>query len=56
MIICDCWSNRTTVCHTGDLSRCVLIVNNLFQSVRCVATPSNVIDQRMWIGKLGITV
>jgi len=33
----------------------VLIVNNLFQSVRCDATPSNVIDQPMLIGKLGIT-
>jgi len=26
---------------------CVLIVNNLFQTVKCVATPSNVIDQPM---------
>jgi len=43
---------------TGDLRRfdCVLIVNNLFQSVRCVATPSNVIDQPILIGKLGITI
>jgi len=32
-----------------------LIVNKLFQSVRCVATQSNVIDQPMLIGKLGIT-
>jgi len=34
----------------------VLFVNNLFQSARCVATPSNVIDQPMLIGKLGITI
>jgi len=33
---------------------CILIVNNLFQSVRCVATPSNVRDQPKLIGKLGI--
>jgi len=34
----------------------VLIVNNLFPSVKCVATPSNVNDQPMLIGKLGITI
>jgi len=34
----------------------VLIVNKLFQSVRCVAAQSNVIDQPMLIGKLDITV
>jgi len=33
----------------------VLIVNKLFQSVRYVAAQSNVIDQPMLIGKLGIT-
>jgi len=34
----------------------VFIVNNLFQSVRCVASPSDVIDQPMLMGKLGITI